>query len=91
MPETLWAGSVFGTCPALGRISTCQVVIASPVTPVVWAAQYETVAEWGVPDHGPLERQAAVEHPVFAAGGVNDLLALRVCRSSWPVRYRTRR
>jgi pimeloyl-ACP methyl ester carboxylesterase len=45
-----------------------------PVSAAVWAAQYETVVEWGVPDHGALERLAAVDHPVFVAGGGNDLV-----------------
>ncbi|WP_331728070.1 alpha/beta hydrolase [Streptomyces sp. NBC_01176] len=46
----------------------------APVSAAVWAAQYEAVVEWGVPDHGALERLAAVDHPVFVAGGGNDLV-----------------
>ncbi|MFC9286013.1 alpha/beta fold hydrolase [Streptomyces sp. NPDC057052] len=38
------------------------------------AAQYEAVVEWGVPDHGALERLASLDHPVFVAGGDNDLV-----------------
>ncbi|MFL5997550.1 MAG: alpha/beta fold hydrolase [Streptomyces sp.] len=46
----------------------------APVSAAAWAAQYEAVVEWGVPDHGALERLAAVGHPVFVAGGANDLV-----------------
>ncbi|MFC8938956.1 alpha/beta fold hydrolase [Streptomyces griseoincarnatus] len=46
----------------------------APVRAAVRAAQYEAVVEWGVPAHGALERLAAVDHPVFVAGGSNDLV-----------------
>ncbi|MEW2515599.1 alpha/beta hydrolase [Streptomyces sp. NPDC046870] len=45
-----------------------------PVTAAVRAAQYEAVAEWGVPDPAALQRLAAVDHPVFVAGGDSDLV-----------------
>ncbi|MEU2228096.1 alpha/beta hydrolase [Streptomyces sp. NPDC018347] len=46
----------------------------APVPAAVRAAQYEAVVEWGVPDQGALERLAAIDHPVFVAGGGNDLV-----------------
>jgi pimeloyl-ACP methyl ester carboxylesterase len=46
----------------------------APVSAAAWGAQYEAVVEWGVPDHGALERLAAVGHSVFVAGGGNDLV-----------------
>ncbi|MGW2031474.1 alpha/beta fold hydrolase [Streptomyces sp. NPDC001811] len=45
-----------------------------PVTAAVQAAQYEAVAEWGVPDHTALRRLAAIDNPVFVAGGDSDLV-----------------
>jgi pimeloyl-ACP methyl ester carboxylesterase len=42
---------------------------------VAWAvreAQYDAVCTWGIPDHGKLQRLAAVEQPVFVANGDDD-------------------
>lgn len=35
-------------------------------------AQYDAVCEWGVPDHGQLQRVSAIEMPVFVANGDGD-------------------
>ena len=40
-----------------------------------WAtrqAQYDAVCTWGIPDHGALQRVAAIELPVFVANGDSD-------------------
>ena len=40
-----------------------------------WAtreAQYDAVCTWGIPDHGALQRVAAIGHPVFVANGDSD-------------------
>jgi pimeloyl-ACP methyl ester carboxylesterase len=40
-----------------------------------WAtreAQYDAVCSWGIPDHGALQRVAAIGHPVFVANGDSD-------------------
>ncbi|MEQ6028226.1 alpha/beta hydrolase [Streptomyces salinarius] len=46
----------------------------TPIPAAALAAQYEAVVEWGIPDHGALERLAAINHPVFVTGGGNDLV-----------------
>ncbi|MCX5355794.1 alpha/beta fold hydrolase [Streptomyces mirabilis] len=48
-----------------------------PVTTADRAAQYEAVVEWGIPDHRALQRLAAIDHPVFVAGGDSDLVVPR--------------
>jgi pimeloyl-ACP methyl ester carboxylesterase len=39
-------------------------------------AQYDAVCEWGIPDHGLLERVEAIEMPVFVANGDSDPMIL---------------
>ena len=42
---------------------------------VAWAvreAQYDAVCAWGIPDHGKLQRLAAIKQPVFVANGDGD-------------------
>lgn len=44
-----------------------------------WAtreAQYDAVCAWGVPDHGALQRVAAIGQPVFVANGDSDPMIL---------------
>jgi pimeloyl-ACP methyl ester carboxylesterase len=44
-----------------------------------WAtreAQYDAVCTWGIPDHGALQRVAAIGHPVFVAAGDSDPMIL---------------
>jgi pimeloyl-ACP methyl ester carboxylesterase len=48
-------------------------------TATTWAtreAQYDAVCTWGIPDHGALQRVAAIEHPVFVANGDSDPMIL---------------
>ena len=35
-------------------------------------AQYDAVCDWGIPDHGQLERLSAIDAPVFVANGDSD-------------------
>ncbi|WP_045835914.1 alpha/beta fold hydrolase [Hyphomicrobium sp. 99] len=37
-------------------------------------AQYDAVVEWGIPDHGKLQRLAAIKQPTFVANGDADLM-----------------
>jgi pimeloyl-ACP methyl ester carboxylesterase len=39
-------------------------------------AQYDAVCEWGMPNHGLLERVSAIEVPVFVANGDSDPMIL---------------
>ena len=44
-----------------------------------WAtreAQYDAVCTWGIPDHGSLQRVAAIGQPVFIANGDSDPMIL---------------
>jgi pimeloyl-ACP methyl ester carboxylesterase len=44
-----------------------------------WAtreAQYDAVCTWGIPDHGALQRVAAIAQPVFVANGDSDPMIL---------------
>ncbi|WP_428340608.1 alpha/beta fold hydrolase [Mycobacterium sp.] len=48
-------------------------------TPTTWAtrlAQYDAVCDWGIPDHGALQRISAITHPVFIANGDSDPMIL---------------
>jgi pimeloyl-ACP methyl ester carboxylesterase len=50
-----------------------------PDTPTTWQtrlAQYDAVCSWGIPDHGLLERVAAIQVPVFIAAGDRDPMIL---------------
>ena len=39
-------------------------------------AQYDAVCDWGIPDHGQLERVSAIGMPVFVANGDGDPMIL---------------
>jgi pimeloyl-ACP methyl ester carboxylesterase len=47
--------------------------------PTDWAtrtAHYDAIAEWGIPNHGVLERLRGITHPVFVANGDDDRMIL---------------
>jgi pimeloyl-ACP methyl ester carboxylesterase len=39
-------------------------------------AQYDAVCDWGIPDHGQLQRVSAIDVPVFVANGDGDPMIL---------------
>src|SRR3954452_13905755 len=39
-------------------------------------AQYDAVCDWGIPDHGRLQRVSAIDMPVFVANGDSDPMVL---------------
>jgi pimeloyl-ACP methyl ester carboxylesterase len=39
-------------------------------------AQYDAVCDWGIPDHGQLQRVSAIDMPVFVANGDDDRMIL---------------
>jgi pimeloyl-ACP methyl ester carboxylesterase len=43
-------------------------------TVAVRDAQYEAIVEWGIPDHGALQRLTAIEAPTLIVQGENDLM-----------------
>ena len=61
------AGRIFG-----GRTSDRD----EPTTWQTRQAQYDAVCAWGIPNHGLLQRVAAIELPVFVANGASDPMIL---------------
>ena len=57
---------------ALGRMYSRTEDRDANTTWAVRQAQYDAVCTWGIPDHGALQRLAAIEHPVFVANGDGD-------------------
>ena len=58
----------------LGRFMEREVDRDPPSSPATIEAQYDAVVEWGIPDHGKLQRLAAIEQPTFVANGDGDLM-----------------
>jgi pimeloyl-ACP methyl ester carboxylesterase len=61
---------------ALQRMMARQQERDRPTTWETRLAQYDAVCEWGIPDHGLLQRLRAVEVPVFVANGDSDPMIL---------------
>ena len=61
---------------ALKRIFARQQDRDRPTTWETRLAQYDAVCEWGIPDHGLLQRLSAIEVPVFVANGDSDPMIL---------------
>ena len=62
------AGRIFG-----GRTTNRD----EPTTWQTREAQYDAVCAWGIPNHGLLQRVAAIDLPVFVANGDSDPMILR--------------
>ncbi|MFY0584189.1 alpha/beta fold hydrolase [Cystobacter fuscus] len=37
-------------------------------------AQYDAILDWGIPDHGKLQRLTAIQQPTFVIQGDDDLM-----------------
>ena len=61
---------------ALGRMYAGNEARDTPTTWECRVAQYDAVCEWGMPNHGLLERFGAIEMPVFVANGDSDPMIL---------------
>ena len=61
---------------ALGRITARTEERDEPTTWQTRQAQYDAVCDWGIPDHGRLQRVSAIEAPVFIANGDSDPMIL---------------
>jgi len=57
---------------ALGRMYSRTDDRDTATTWAVRESQYDAVCTWGIPDHGALQRLAAIGHPVFVANGDSD-------------------
>ncbi len=61
---------------ALGRMSARRDDRDKPTTWQTRQAQYDAVCDWGIPDHGRLQRVSAIGMPVFVANGDGDPMIL---------------
>ena len=60
----------------LGRMSARREDRDKPTTWQTRQAQYDAVCDWGIPDHGQLQRVSAIGMPVFVANGDGDPMIL---------------
>jgi pimeloyl-ACP methyl ester carboxylesterase len=60
----------------LGRLTARTDDRDKPTTWQTVQAQYDAVCDWGVPDHGRLQRVTAIDMPVFVANGDSDPMIL---------------
>jgi pimeloyl-ACP methyl ester carboxylesterase len=58
----------------LGRFLERKEGRDAPTSDAVRDAQYDAVVEWGIPDHGALQRLTAIESPTLIIQGDNDLM-----------------
>jgi pimeloyl-ACP methyl ester carboxylesterase len=61
---------------ALGRMAARAEDRDKPTSWQTRQAQYDAVCSWGIPDHGLLQRVAAIGMPVFVANGDSDPMIL---------------
>jgi pimeloyl-ACP methyl ester carboxylesterase len=60
----------------LGRLTARREDRDAQATWQTRQAQYDAVCDWGIPDHGQLQRVSAIELPVFVANGDSDRMIL---------------
>jgi pimeloyl-ACP methyl ester carboxylesterase len=60
----------------LGRLNARRDDRDKPTTWQARQAQYDAVCDWGLPDHGQLQRVSAIGMPVFVANGDGDPMIL---------------
>ena len=58
----------------LGRFLARQEGRDAPTSDAARDAQYDAVVEWGIPDHGALQRLTAIRSPTLIIPGDNDLM-----------------
>ena len=58
----------------LGRFMQRREGRDAPTTDTVRDAQYDAIVEWGIPDHGALQRLTGIESPTLVIQGDNDLM-----------------
>ncbi|WNG35531.1 alpha/beta hydrolase [Archangium violaceum] len=58
----------------LGRFMQRSVERDQPSTLAARDAQYDAILEWGIPDHGKLQRLTAIQQPTFVIQGDDDLM-----------------
>ena len=60
----------------LGRLTARRDDRDKPTSWQTRHAQYDAVCDWGIPDHGQLQRLSAIGMPVFVANGDGDPMIL---------------
>jgi pimeloyl-ACP methyl ester carboxylesterase len=60
----------------LGRLTARREDRDTQTTWQIRQAQYDAVCDWGIPDHGQLQRVSAIGMPVFVANGDGDPMIL---------------
>jgi pimeloyl-ACP methyl ester carboxylesterase len=58
----------------LGRFLERQEGRDKPTREAVRDAQYDAIVEWGIPDHGALQRLTGIENPTLVIQGDDDLM-----------------
>lgn len=58
----------------LGRFLERQEGRDTPTSDAVRDAQYDAIVEWGIPDHGALQRLTGIESPTLVLQGDDDLM-----------------
>jgi pimeloyl-ACP methyl ester carboxylesterase len=58
----------------LGRFLERQEGRDTPTSDAVRDAQYDAIVEWGIPDHGALQRLTGIENPTLVIQGDDDLM-----------------
>ena len=58
----------------LGRFLQRQDGRDTPTTDAARDAQYDAIVEWGIPDHGALQRLTGIHSPTLVIQGDNDLM-----------------
>src|SRR4051794_39632400 len=58
----------------LGRFMARQVGRDAPTTDAARDAQYDAIVEWGIPDHGALQRLTGIQSPTLVIQGDGDLM-----------------
>ena len=58
----------------LGRFMQRREGRDAPTTDTVRDAQYDAIVEWGIPDHGALQRLTGIESPTLVIQGDNELM-----------------
>jgi len=58
----------------LGRFTQRQEARDRPVSDAARDAQYDAIVDWGIPDHGALQRLTGIRHPTLVVQGDIDLM-----------------
>ena len=58
----------------LGRLMQRQEGRDAPTSDAARDAQYDAIVEWGIPDHGALQRLTGIESPTLVIQGDDDLM-----------------